>query len=494
VERSLYVTTTSSPAPEATGRTFLGQPRGLAHLFGVEMWERFSFYGMQGILLYYLYYSAADGGLGIDEATATSIVGAYGGLVYLSTIVGGWTADRLVGAERVLFWSASVVMVGHIALALVPGTAGVGLGLVLIALGSGGVKATATSLVGSLYSAADTRRDAGFSLFYLGINVGALVGPLLTGLAQDQVGFHLGFGLAAIGMALGLAQYAWGRRHLAATGNDVPDPLPAERRPLVAGVAVTVVVVLLGLASSGLLPAEHLAAVVVWVCVAAAAGYFTQLLRSPRIDRTERRRVLAFIPLFIASVAFWALYQQQSTVVALYADRQLDRELFGWTMPASWVQSINPVFIIVLSGAFAALWTRLGPRQPSTPVKLAAGTAVMGVAFLLFLPMASSAPHSAPLLGLVGVLLVFTIAELLLSPVGLSLSTKLAPRAYRTQMVSLWFLSSAIGTALAGQLAGWYSEDSQATYFGVLGSIAVVLGLVLALATPAIRRLMSGVH
>ena len=487
------VSTQDAP-PTPGGRTFLGQPRGLAHLFGVEMWERFSFYGMQGILLYYLYYSAADGGLGIDEATATSIVGAYGGLVYLSTIVGGWTADRLVGAERVLFGSAVVVMVGHLALALLPGLGGVGVGLVLIALGSGGVKATATSLVGSLYRTGDPRRDAGFSLFYLGINVGALVGPLLTGLAQDRAGFHLGFGLAAVGMALGLGQYAWGRRHLADTGADVPDPLPAAQRSRVVAVAVVVVLALVALGLSGLLPAEHLATIVVWVCVAASVGYFTQMLRSPRIDRTERRRVLAFLPLFVASVAFWALYQQQSTVVALYADRQLDRELFGWTMPASWVQSINPVFIIVLSGAFAALWTRLGPRQPSTPLKFAIGTAVMGLAFLLFLPMASPAPHSAPLLGLVGVLLVFTLAELMLSPVGLSLSTKLAPRAFRTQMVSLWFLSSAIGTALAGRLAGSYSEDSQAAYFGVLGAIAVVLGVVLALATPAIRRLMSGVH
>ena len=497
MERWLYVTTTNTlPTPSSgTGeRTFLGQPRGLAHLFGVEMWERFSFYGMQGILLYYLFHSAADGGLGIDEATATSIVGAYGGLVYLSTIVGGWVADRLVGAERVLFWSASVVMLGHVALALVPGLAGVGLGLVLIALGSGGVKATATSLVGMLYARGDTRRDAGFSLFYLGINVGALVGPLLTGVAQDRAGFHLGFGLAAIGMALGLAQYAWGRRHLAGTGADVPDPLPAARRPLVAWTAVAVVVVLLALGLGGLLPAEHLAAVVVWVCVVASVAYFTRMLRSSRIDRTERRRVLAFIPMFVASVAFWALYQQQSTVVALYADRQLDRDLFGWTMPASWVQSINPVFIIVLSGAFAALWTRLGRRQPSTPAKFAAGTAVMGVAFLLFLPMADPAPHSAPLLGLVGVLLVFTLAELLLSPVGLSLSTKLAPRAFRTQMVSLWFLSTAIGTALAGELAGSCSADSQGTCVGVLGAVAVGLGVVLALATPAIRRLMSGVH
>jgi POT family proton-dependent oligopeptide transporter len=204
--------------------------------------------------------------------------------------------------------------------------------------------------------------------------------------------------------------------------------------------------------------------------------------------------VLAFIPMFVASVAFWSLYQQQSTVVALYADTQLDRDLFGWTVPASWVQSINPVFIILLSGAFAALWTRLGPRQPSTPVKFAAGTAIMGVAFLLFLPMAGAGPGGAPLLGLVGVLLVFTVAELLLSPVGLSLSTKLAPAAYRTQMVALWFLSTAIGTSLAGVFAGQYDPSSQVPYFGTLGGIAVVLGVVLALATPLIRRLMSGVR
>lgn len=486
--------TTTVPGRATEEKTFVGQPRGLAHLFGVEMWERFSFYGMQAILLYYLSYSVRDGGLGIDTSTAASIVGAYGGTVYLSTIVGGWVADRLLGPERVLFWSAVVVMVGHLALSVVPGPGGVGTGLVLIALGSGGVKATATTLVGLLYSADDVRRDAGFSLFYLGINVGALVGPLLTGLAQSTVGFHLGFGLAAIGMAAGLAQYAWGRRGLAGTGREVPSPLPAaERGRWLAGLVVAVLAVV-ALATTGVLRAERLATVVVWVCVVVSVGYFAQLLRSSRIDRTERRRVLAFIPMFAASVAFWSLYQQQSTVVALYADDQLDRDLFGWTVPASWVQSINPVFIIALSGVFAALWTKLGRRQPATPVKFAAGTAVMGVAFLLFLPMASSTPNSAPLLGLVGVLLVFTVAELLLSPVGLSLSTKLAPAAYRTQMVALWFLSTAIGTSLAGVLAGNYTVEGQTTYFGVLGGVAIVFGVVLAVAAPGISRLMSGVR
>src|SRR4051795_4839240 len=195
-------------------KTFFGQPRALANLFGVELWERFSFYGMQGILLIYLYYSVAEGGLGISQKTATSIVGAYGGLGYLSTVLGAWLAGRVWSSERVLFGSAIVVMCGHLALALLPGLLGVGIGLVLIAFGSGGVKANATSLVGTLYGEGDTRRDAGFALFYLGINLGALVGPLATGLVQKEVGFHYGFGLAAIGMAIGLVQYSIGRRRM----------------------------------------------------------------------------------------------------------------------------------------------------------------------------------------------------------------------------------------------------------------------------------------
>ncbi|TNM67105.1 peptide MFS transporter [Streptomyces sp. NP160] len=481
-------------ATATADRGFLGQPRALAHLFGVEMWERFSFYGMQAILAYYLYYSVADGGLGVPQATATSIVGAYGGLVYLSTIVGGWVSDRLAGRERVLFGSACVVMLGHIALAVLPGLAGVGAGLVLVALGSGGVKATATALVGTLYAEGDTRRDAGFSLFYLGINVGALIGPLLTGLAQSAVGFHLGFGLAAIGMALGLTQYAVGREGLrGGEASRVPDPLPAAQRLRWALVAVAVVVVIAVAGFLGLLPLAGLATIVAVTCAVASAAYFAFLLSSSRLDAVERRRVLAFIPMFVASVAFWSLYQQQSTVVALFADSQLDRSLFGWTVPASWVQSINPVFIIVLSGVFAALWTRLGSRQPSTPVKFAAGVGVMGVAFLLFLPMSDPAPHSAPLLGLVGVLLAFTVAELLLSPVGLSLSTKLAPKAFPTQMVALWFLSTALGSALAGVFAGNWTPEGQAGYFSALGLVAIGLAVVLALVARPIHRLMSGV-
>ncbi|WUJ67708.1 peptide MFS transporter [Kribbella soli] len=484
----------TSPETEQPQRTFFGQPPVLANLFGVELWERFSFYGMQGILLIYLYYTAERGGLGIDEGTATSIVGAYGGLVYLSTILGAWLADRVLGPDRTLFCAAVVVMAGHIALALIPGLAGVAVGLVLIATGSGGVKANATSLVGTLYSEDDDRRDAGFSLFYLGINLGAFAGPLLTGLLQKNVGFHYGFGLAAAGMFLGLVQYGAGRRRLSDEARRVPNPLTADalRRVLI-GAAVALVVVV-GILISGILPAGRYALAVAVISALAAIAYFVVILGSGRLTEVERSRVLAFIPLFIASAAFWSLYQQQFTVVTVYSDQRLDRNIFGWEMPVSFVQSINPVMVIILSGVFAALWTKLGPRQPSTPIKFSAGLAIMGVAFLLFLTMAGGGPNSAPLLGLTGILLVFTIAELLLSPVGLSLSTKLAPEAFRTQMVALFFLSVALGTAMSGVLAKLYSAEHETPYFGVIGGVALVLGGLLALATPAIRRLMRGVH
>ena len=471
--------------------TFFGQPRQLATVFGVELWERFSFYGMQGILLIYLYYEADRGGLGINEATATSIVGAYGGSVYLATVIGAWLSDRLFGPERVLFGSAVLVMAGHIALALIPGIPGVAAGLVLVALGSGGVKATATTIVGLLYAPGDERRDAGFSIFYLGINLGAFAGPLLTGLLQSEAGFHWGFALAAVGMAIGLTQYAVGRRGLPPEAHEIANPLPAARRPLVFGAAALVVALVVMLALTGAIRADWLSNIVVALSILAAVAYFVVILTSRRITGVERNRVLAFIPMFIASAAFWSLYQQQFTVVTIYSDKRLDRDLSGWEMPVSWVQSINPVFVIILSGVFAAIWTRLGDRQPSAPVKFAAGTAIMGVAFLLFLPFAGT--ESVPLLGLTGILLVFTIAELLLSPVGLSLSTKLAPDAFRTQMVALFFLSVALGTALSGTLAGYYSEDNEVPYFGILGATAIVLGAALLALAPMLRRLMGGV-
>ncbi|MFD5226146.1 peptide MFS transporter [Microbacterium sp. NPDC058342] len=472
---------------------FFGQPRALANLFGVEMWERFSFYGMQGILLIYLYFSVTEGGLGLPEALAGGIVGAYGGSVYLSTILGAWIADRLLGSERVLFFSAIVIVAGHAALALLPGFVGVGIGLVLIALGSGGLKANATAVVGTLYSETDTRRDAGFSLFYLGINLGSFFGPLLTGWLQSTVGFHWGFGLAAIGMTAGLIQYGFGRRSLPAAASAVPNPLPRNRYPMTIGIAVAAVAVIVVLTLVGVVRADNLSGIVIVCALAATISYFAVILSSRHVDATERSRVWAFVPLFITSVAFWSLYQQQFTVLTVYSDKRLDRHLFGWEMPVSWVQSINPVFIIVLSGVFAAIWTKLGRRQPSTPAKFALGTMLMGGAFLLFLPFAGGGPGSTPLLAIVGILFVFTVAELLLSPIGLSAATKLAPARFTTQMVALFFLSISLGTAISGWLVQFYDPADEVAYFAVLGGIAIVVGLGLALSVRPVLKLMRGV-
>ena len=492
--RSPAARTPAGPAQGDRDTRFFGQPWGLAHVFGVEMWERFSFYGMQGILLIYLYYSATQGGLGIEQSVAAGIVGAYGGVVYLSTILGAWIADRILGAERVLFLSAIVIMAGHIALALLPGFLGVGVGLVLVAIGSGGLKATATSVVGTLYAPDDTRRDAGFSLFYLGINLGAFAGPLLTGLLQSTLGFHWGFGLAAVGMALGLLQYSFGRKALPDEARHVPNPLPRGRYPLMIGIAAAGVVVLVLLVLIGVIRADNLSLIVIIAVTGAAIAYFAVILSSRRITSDERSRVWGFLPLFLTSVAFWSLYQQQFTVLTVYSDKRLNRDLFGWEMPVSWVNSINPIFIIVLSGVFAAIWTKLGSRQPSTPVKFGLAAIVMGAAFLLFLPFAGGGENSTPLLAIVGILFVFTVAELLLSPVGLSVTTKLAPEAFHTQMVALFFLSVSLGTAISGQLATLYNPDDEVPYFSSLGLIAIAVGVVLLLFVKPVLKLMRGVR
>jgi POT family proton-dependent oligopeptide transporter len=484
----------SGPSDASTDRRFFGHPLALGSLFSVELWERFSFYGMQTVMAYYLYYAVVEGGLGLPESSATSVIGAYGGMVYLAAVSGAWVADRLLGAERTLFWSAVTVMAGHIALAVLPGLTGVSVGLVLVALGSGGVKTSATTVVGSLYDRDDPRADAGFSIFYMGVNIGALVGPLLTGLTQQQIGFHYAFGLAAAGMALGLTIYTLGRRSLPASAATVPNPLPAGAwlRPAL-GAAVVVVLVVIAFVT-GLLTAANLSTAVAIVVAVIAIGIFAIMLMSPKVDGDERSRVRAFIPLWLASAVFWSLFQQQFTVVELYSDKRLDRNLFGWEMPVSWPNSIEPFFVIILAPLFALLWTKLGDRAPSTPVKFALGAGGMGVAFLVFLPWAGGVGNTTPVLALVLILLVFALAEMNLSPVGLSLSTRIGPAAFRNLTVALFYLSISLGSALAGTMAGFYSPESEGAYFGVIGGAALALTVVLLALTPWIRRAMRGVR
>ncbi|MFI9508809.1 peptide MFS transporter [Nocardia sp. NPDC052566] len=483
--------TVNEPIP---GRTVFGHPIGLVNLFGVELWERFSFYGMVTILGYYLYYSVTDGGLGLEKSTGVGIVGAYGGLVYLSTVLGGLIADRVLGMERTVFYGGVVVMAGHIALALLQGLTGVGVGLVLVAFGSGALKANASSLLGTLYPKGDARVDGGFTLFYLGINLGAFLGPLLTGLLQTRIGFHYGFGAAAIGMAIGLTQYVIFRRNLGDAGKHVPNPLTrGEVRPVIAAVVVVVLAVAAAWAT-GLLTLDNLADVTTGVIVVASMIYFVVMLTSAKVSTVERSRVRAFIPLFIANAVFWSLFQQMFTMLAVYSDERINWTIFGWTAPSNWISSVEPVWIITLSPLFAIMWTKLGQRAPSTPRKFALGVMGMGAAFWLFVPFASGEGKSTPVLAVLAIMAGFAVSELLLSPIGLAVTTQLAPEAFRAQMMALYFFSIGIGTSMSGVLARFYAADHEFAYFGISGLAAIVVGLIVLGIAPWVSRHMQGVH
>ncbi|WP_280435321.1 peptide MFS transporter [Nocardia carnea] len=483
-----------APSTAVPGRTFFGHPIGLVNLFGVELWERFSFYGMLTILGYYLYYETTEGGLGLDQDAAVGLVGAYGGLVYLCTVLGGWVSDRLIGMERTVFYGGVVVMAGHIALALIPGLAGVGIGLVLVALGSGALKSNASALLGTLYPKGDARVDGGFTLFYLGINLGAFVGPLLTGLLQEEWGFHAGFGAAAVGMALGLVQYVVFRRNLGTAGRDVPDPLPRRALGPLAGLLLVAILVIVGVLVTGLVTIDNLPDITTALIVVAALAYFAVLLTHRRVTAVERSRVWAFVPLFLANVVFWALFQQIFTVLAVYSDERMNWNIFGWTAPSNWIGSVEPVWIIALSPLFALLWTKLGDRAPSTPRKFALGVMGMGAAFLLFVPMAGTTGKAVPALVVLFIMAVFAVSELLISPIGLAVTTQLAPEHFRAQMMALYFLSVALGTTLSGVLARFYSQDAEFAYFGITGLVAIAAGVVIAGLSSWITRYMSGVH
>lgn len=469
-----------------------GQPtKGLVTLAGIGMWERFSFYGTQVILLYYLYFSAGEGGLGLKANEAVAVVGTYGALVYLFTVVGGWVSDRVLGTERTVFISAIGIMLGHLALAVVPGPAGLVLGLGLLVVGTGGTTSNMPSSVGLLYQGNEKARDAGFMLFYMGLNIGALGGPLLTGLIRSEVGFHLAFGVAAAGMAVGLTVYALGRTTLSPEGRHVPNPLPTREFPARAlGVAALVAVVVLAVTAHWLTP-SNLPNVVATVVGAISIGLFAILLRSGQTTQRERGRVTALIPMYLACAFFFALYQQQFTVVQVYVASRVDLNLGGWTLPPEFFNSVVPAFVILLAPLYARWWTSEENRQPSAPVKFLIGLVGIGLAFLCFLPLSSQKGATISPIAIIAILLVFTISELFVAPVQLAVATRLAPAHHRTQTVALMFLSIAFGSSVGGIVGKSYSPLSERPYFLWVGLSALAAAAVFALTVPWIKRTIA---
>lgn len=480
---------------------FFGHPKGLFTLFFTEFWERFSYYGMRAILVYYMYYEVSKGGLGIDENLALSIMSIYGSLVYMSGIIGGWLADRIFGTSKAVFYGGILIMLGHIVLA-VPGSFTMFIiSMVLIVFGTGMLKPNVSTNVGEMYSETDERRDAGFTIFYMGINMGAFLAPLIVGTVSDKYNFHFGFAIAAIGMFLGLLMFVLTKKkNLGLAGTIVPNPLPSSEKKKVftfVGIGVGMVAIICAiLIPMGLLTFASFINIVTVLGILIPTLYFVVMYRSPKTTAVERSRIIAYIPLFIAAVMFWAIQEQGSTILASYADKRTQLDFAGIHISPAWFQSLNPLFIITFAPIFAWLWVKLGNRQPSIPQKFSLSLLFSGLSFLIILlpGYLGGTDSLVNPLWLVLSYLVCVFGELLLSPVGLSATTKLAPAAFSAQTMSLWFLASAAAQAINAQVVKFYSPETETAYFGIIGGASIALGILLFILAPKIQSYMKGVR
>ncbi|MCI1923687.1 MAG: peptide MFS transporter [Lentilactobacillus buchneri] len=482
--------------------SFFGQPRGLSTLFFTEMWERFSYYGMRAILLYYMYWSVAKGGLGFEPGLAASIMSIYGSLVYLSSVVGGFISDRILGSRRTVFYGGILIMFGHIALSMPLGSIALFISIVLITLGTGLLKPNISEMVGDLYTEYDNRRDSGFTIFVFGINFGSFISPILVGWLGMSYNFHLGFSLAAIGMFFGLLQYVrGGKKHLPSSSLYASDPLePEDVKKLSVKIGLGVIVfalVLLLMNVMGSLNIANFITLLSIIAVATPVIYFIVIISSKKITSTERSRVIAYIPLFIAAAIFWAIEEQGSSVLALFAANQTNNNFFGiLQIKPAWYQSLNPFFIMLYTPFFAWLWMKLGKKQPSSPSKFSLGLMIAGLSYLFMVIPVSLFGSSAKVspFWLIGSWAIVEVAELLISPIGLSVTTKLAPKSFESQMMSMWFLADSAAQAVNSQIVKYYTPDNEVRYFTMVAIAAVVAGILLAFLIKPIKKLMEGVN
>ena len=479
---------------------FFGHPKGLFTLFFTEFWERFSYYGMRAILVFYMYYEVSNGGLGLDRTVALSIMSIYGSLVYMSGIIGGWLADRVFGTSKAVFYGGIFIMLGHIALAIPGNITMFFISMVLIVLGTGLLKPNVSNIVGDIYPEDDNRRDAGFSIFYMGINMGAFISPLIVGELM-KTSFHLGFGVAAVGMFVGLVIFViTKKKNLGLAGTQVSNPLePTEKKRVfsIFAIAAIVIAILIAIAiPRGWLTFDSFIAIVGILGFLIPTAYFVVMYRSPKTTEVEQSRILAYIPLFLAAVVFWAIAEQGSTILAIYAAERTNLNFLGFQISPAWFQSFNPLFIITLAPMFAWLWVKLGDRQPNIPQKFSLGLLFAGLSFIVILIPGYFSGSDALVnpMWLVLSIFIVVLGELCLSPVGLSATTKLAPQAFSAQTMSLWFLSNAAAQALNAQLVKLYSPETEMMYFGIIGGTAIVLSFVLYLISPIILRFMKGVR
>ena len=505
---------TTLDQPPSLDRGFFGHPRGLATLFFTEMWERFSFYGLRPLLVLFMTAALANGGFGFDRTQASAIVGIYAASVYLASLPGGWVADRLLGLRRAIQVGAVFISAGHISIAL---SAMAGsklpffLGLILIVIGTGLLKPNISAIVGDLYPEGGARRDAGFSIFYMGINIGATVGQIVTGVLGEKVGWHWGFGAAGVGMLVGLLVYTMrAPRTLGTIGVEPtrdPDPARQSRQErnvkltLAVGFSLLVLAIVLVAAGIVTVSASAIAQSMTYVLVGTAVLYFSYIFIAGGLTSDEKKRVVVIFVLFLFAAIFWAAFEQAPTSLNLFANDFTNRQIGGFEVPATWFQSVNSAFIILFAPVFAALWMTLARRggDLSSPAKFALGLFLAGIGFLLMIW-----PAKAILEGGLGtrvspwwlVVSYFfqTLGELCLSPVGLSSMTKLSPRKYVGQMMGIWFLATAVGNLIAG-LAGGHVDPTKLDQIPKLFTMTTIAlmgaAFVLMLLIVPIRRMIA---
>jgi len=497
--------TPSFPSPSgSTELGWAGHPRGLSTLFFTEMWERFSYYGMRALLVMFMTLAVVDGGLGFSTEKAASIYGSYTMSVYLLCILGGFIADNFVGARTAVWWGGIIIALGHFSMAL-PTTGTFFFGLCLIATGTGLLKPNISTMVGSLYDPEDARRDAGFSIFYMGINLGAFASAIVCGyLAQApsfqsfliQIGvdprssWHWAFAAAGVGMSIGLVTYYQRRGTLAQVGappsHAAGEPLPWGKLGLVALASLALIGIMI--------LSDRYKIIVVGLFIAQVVAVLLFAFR----PSVESRRMAAILVLFIAAQVFWALFEQAGTSVQLFADRLTDNRIVGWAFPSAWWQSVNSVFVVLLAPFFAWLWIRLGTRSPSSPAKFGIGLLFVALSFLWMIPAAKlTAEGLVSPVWLIGLFFLQTTGEMCLSPVGLSTMTKLSPAKLTGLVMGIWFLAAALGSKLAGLLASNFDEADPASLTDFFLAQAIWVGLATGLLfalVPWVKRLMGGVR